>query len=324
MLKRISLFILCLFVNSIAFAHSFFVKATIDSTLLLIGEQAKITFEITQPRELQVQLPIFSDTIVRGLEIVERFANDTVVMEDYNQLQISQSYLVTSFDSALYYIPSFNFIADDTVLSNPLSIKVLSVPVDTTLHAIADIKPVYAPPFDWMLLVRIGIILVITALVALLIYWLVKVFKNRKVAEILEANEPQRPAHEIAIEQLTALKNEKLWQQNKIKEYHTQLVDILRVYITNRFGVSALEQTSMDLLGELVKLCSKEPYDILKQILILADLVKFAKWNPLPNENDKSMADAFAFVDATKELPVEEEQTEADGNSQLTDSESAK
>ncbi|HQC05062.1 MAG TPA: hypothetical protein PLB75_06205, partial [Paludibacteraceae bacterium] len=111
-------------------------KATIDSTLLLIGEQAKITFEITQPRELQVQLPIFSDTIVRGLEIVERFANDTVVMEDYNQLQISQSYLVTSFDSALYYIPSFNFIADDTVLSNPLSIKVLSVPVDTTLHAI--------------------------------------------------------------------------------------------------------------------------------------------------------------------------------------------
>jgi len=151
MLKRISLFILCLFVNSIAFAHSFFVKATIDSTLLLIGEQAKITFEITQPRELQVQLPIFSDTIVRGLEIVERFANDTVVMEDYNQLQISQSYLVTSFDSALYYIPSFNFIADDTVLSNPLSIKVLSVPVDTTLHAIADIKPVYAPPFDWML-----------------------------------------------------------------------------------------------------------------------------------------------------------------------------
>ncbi len=134
MLKRISLFILCLFVNSIAFAHSFFVKATIDSTLLLIGEQAKITFEITQPRELQVQLPIFSDTIVRGLEIVERFANDTVVMEDYNQLQISQSYLVTSFDSALYYIPSFNFIADDTVLSNPLSIKVLSVPVDTTLQ----------------------------------------------------------------------------------------------------------------------------------------------------------------------------------------------
>ena len=232
--------------------------------------------------------------------------------------------MVTSFDSALYYIPSFNFIADDTVLSNPLSIKVLSVPVDTTLHAIADIKPVYAPPFDWMLLVRIGIILVITALVALLIYWLVKVFKNRKVAEIPEANEPQRPAHEIAIEQLTALKNEKLWQQNKIKEYHTQLVDILRVYITNRFGVSALEQTSMDLLGELVKLCSKEPYDILKQILILADLVKFAKWNPLPNENDKSMADAFAFVDATKELPVEEEQTEVDGNSQSTDSESAK
>ncbi len=175
-----------------------------------------------------------------------------------------------------------------------------------------------------MLLVRIGIILVITSSVALLIYWLVKVFKNRKVAEIPEANEPQRPAHEIAIEQLTALKNEKLWQQNKIKEYHTQLVDILRVYITNRFGVSALEQTSMDLLGELVKLCSKEPYDILKQILILADLVKFAKWNPLPNENDKSMADAFAFVDATKELPVEEEQTEVDGNSQSTCSELGK
>lgn len=307
-MKRLYFSLLFLSLNCIVFANSFFVKATIDSTLLLIGEQAKLSFEITQPQTMTVKMPVFSNTIVNGLEIVERL-QDTVKLDGSDKIQINQSYVITSFDSALYYIPPFDFVADDTVKSNALSIKVLSVPVDTTQHAVTDIKPVYKPPFDWMLLLRVVFCVLLAALLGVLIYFLVKKLKHKNKPEEEGNKEPARPAHEVAIEQLTTLKKKKLWQQDKIKEYHTQLVDILRTYIENRFNINATEQTSGELLNELRPLFAQDAssYDILKRILSLADLVKFAKWNPFPEENDKSMTDAFVFVEATKEPEVSAE-----------------
>ena len=312
--------ITCVLTSSLLQAQPTTVSATMDSTILLVGEQTRLTFTVAQMRDRQVCAPVFSDTIVSGLEIVERLPLDTQLADD-GLLLVSQSYVLTSFDSALYFIDAQPFVdGADTLYSNPLSLKVVSIPVDTAQHAIADIKPVYAPPFDWplfWLIVLITLGVVALAVIGFFVYRYVK----RHAAPSAEVAEPQdlRPAHEIALERLDAIKAEKLWQQNRAKEYHTQLTDVVRDYIARRFGICAVEQTSAEILAGIQPELSgqKTVYADLKTLLTTSDLVKFAKYKPLVSEDEKSLALAYQFVEATKEVaPDADTQTVAESSNE--------
>lgn len=286
-------------------AQTFSVSAVIDSTVLYVGEQTKITFEWSQLKNAKVQAPLFSDTIVSGLEVVERLPVDTISNGETGLL-IKQSYLVTSFDSALLFIPPQPFILDkDTQYTNPLSLKVVSIPVDTTQQAIADIKPVYKPPFNWPLFWQIvWIQLVVIAFIVLGI-WLYRRYKKQHVAKDEETEvQDTRPAHEIALERLNEIRQEKLWQKGRPKDYHTQLTDVLRDYIRRRFEINATEQTSAEVLQALQPYLKeqKEAFALLQNILQLADLVKFAKYSPLIEEDEKSLSRAYNFVENTKQV----------------------
>lgn len=312
--------ITCVLTSSLLQAQPTTVSATMDSTILLVGEQTRLTFTVAQMRDRQVCAPVFSDTIVSGLEIVERLPLDTQLADD-GLLLVSQSYVLTSFDSALYFIDAQPFVdGADTLYSNPLSLKVVSIPVDTAQHAIADIKPVYAPPFDWplfWLIVLITLGVVALAVIGFFVYRYVK----RHAAPSAEVAEPQdlRPAHEIALERLDVIKAEKLWQQNRDKEYHTQLTDVVRDYIARRFGICAVEQTSAEILAGIQPELSgqKTVYADLKTLLTTSDLVKFAKYKPLVSEDEKSLALAYQFVEATKEVaPDADTQTVAESSNE--------
>ena len=312
--------ITCVLTSGLLQAQPTTVSATMDSTILLVGEQTRLTFTVAQMRGRQVCAPVFSDTIVSGLEIVERLPLDTQLADD-GLLLVSQSYVLTSFDSALYFIDAQPFVdGADTLYSNPLSLKVVSIPVDTAQHAIADIKPVYAPPFDWplfWLIVLITLGVVALAVIGFFVYRYVK----RHAAPSAEVAEPQdlRPAHEIALERLDVIKAEKLWQQNRAKEYHTQLTDVVRDYIARRFGICAVEQTSAEILAGIQPELSEQKtvYADLKTLLTTSDLVKFAKYKPLVSEDEKSLALAYQFVEATKEVaPDADAQTVAESSNE--------
>ena len=312
--------ITCVLTSSLLQAQPTTVSATMDSTILLVGEQTRLTFTVAQMRDRQVCAPVFSDTIVSGLEIVERLPLDTQLADD-GLLLVSQSYVLTSFDSALYFIDAQPFVdGADTLYSNPLSLKVVSIPVDTAQHAIADIKPVYAPPFDWPLFWLIVLITLGVAALAVIGFFVYRYVK-RHAAPSAEVAEPQdlRPAHEIALERLDVIKAEKLWQQNRDKEYHTQLTDVVRDYIARRFGICAVEQTSAEILAGIQPELSgqKTVYADLKTLLTTSDLVKFAKYKPLVSEDEKSLALAYQFVEATKEVaPDADAQTVAESSNE--------
>ena len=312
--------ITCVLTSGLLQAQPTTVSATMDSTILLVGEQTRLTFTVAQMRDRQVCAPVFSDTIVSGLEIVERLPLDTQLADD-GLLLVSQSYVLTSFDSALYFIDAQPFVdGSDTLYSNPLSLKVVSIPVDTAQHAIADIKPVYAPPFDWPLFWLIVLITLGVAALAVIGFFVYRYVK-RHAAPSAEVAEPQdlRPAHEIALERLDVIKAEKLWQQNRAKEYHTQLTDVVRDYIARRFGICAVEQTSAEILAGIQPALSgqKTVYADLKTLLTTSDLVKFAKYKPLVSEDEKSLALAYQFVEATKEVaPDADAQTVAESSNE--------
>lgn len=281
------------------------VSAAMDSTILLVGEQTKLTLEVAQPSGAAVAMPLIGDTLVPGLEVVERLPLDTQRVSD-DGLLVRQSYLLTAFDSALFFVDGLPFVCGgDTLYSAPMSLKVVTVPVDTAQHAIADIKPVYAPPFDWPLFWTIVIVVFGAAAVAVGGYFLYRYLQKRKrTATDGDEAEPQdlRPAHVIALERLDGIRNEKIWQQGRSKEYHTQLTDVVRDYIARRFGISAAEQTSAEILARIQPALKgqKDAMADLKSLLTVSDLVKFAKYKPLVNEDEKSLALAYRFVEATK------------------------
>ncbi len=297
-------------------AQNITATAKIDSTMMWIGNQTRLWFEISQQKNQKVVFPIFSDTIVGGLELVEPVKLDTTQSPD-GQLIVSQSYLVTAFEDSLFYIPSYPFVVDgDTVWSKSLSLKVVQpFQIDTASNKIADIKPVLNTKFYWKGLLKNILIGLIIIIVLLIIFFIIRKFVQKKPIFEKMNDEPELPPYQIAITKLEKIKNEKLWQQNRIKEYHTELTDVLREYIERTFEIQSLEMTSEEIIQQLVhlKFESKQAYQALQQILKLADLVKFAKWNPTIDEHELSLNNSFLFVNETKiEEPeiAENEETE--------------
>ncbi len=295
---------LCCVLGGAVRAQDFSVAASIDSSFLFIGEQAGLTFEVEQPQGERIQLPLFSDSIVSGIELVERVTPDTTLLEG-GRMRVQHKFVITSFDTALYYIPPFAIYNDrgDTLESNPLSLKVFTVDVDAEQYQVADIKPIYEPPFDWKGFFLIVLYVVLALLVAFGIYWLVRRYVQKKPVFAAEKPEHERPAHEVALEMLDAIRDEKRWERGEAKPYYTELTDVLRIYIVKRYGVNAMESTSDEILMMLRAFdIKRETLLSLKTLFELSDLVKFAKWQPMLDDYLKSLTAAYAFVNDTKEV----------------------
>ena len=298
------LFILLVsFVHSNLWAQKITVNARLDSTVMWIGNQTHLTFEISQQPRQKVGMPVFSDSIIGGLELVEPVKIDTLKSPD-GHILVKQHYLVTDFKDSLLYIPPFPFVLNgDTVWSKSLSLKVVQpFKIDTASNAIADIKPVFQPKFNWSNL--LFIVLLVLAIHGIIILLLFIYRKYLKKSPVLDSKEMKLllPPHVVALSELDRLKQDKPWQQGRSKEYHTELTDIIREYIERVFSVNSMEMTSEEILDHLRNLKSeqKTAYSGLNQILKLADLVKFAKWNPTPDEHELSLSNAYLFVNQTK------------------------
>jgi hypothetical protein len=113
---------------------------------------------------------------------------------------------------------------------------------------------------------------------------------------------------------LTSLKNEKLWKKGEVKAYQSTLTYIVREYLENRFEVPALENTTDEILRSLKNTDLSQDWEgKLREMLQMADLVKFAKAQPQADFHDKMMNYAEDFVYKTKKIEIsKEEETEND------------
>ena len=280
------------------------VSATLDSTTLFIGDQTDLHLRAIGEVGEQVTMPVLDKELIPGVEIVDRTIVDTLSLKD-GRVQYDQYLTVTSFEDSLFYIAPLPFVSgDDTVWSDGLTLNVVQpFEMDTTDMAITDIKGVYKAPIWWWGIFRWVLLAVLLAGVGVAGYYLITYLQRRKLEEAgnVVMTEPLRPAEEVALEKLDAIKEKKIWQQGQVKEYYTQLTDVVREYIARRFEVSSVEQTSDETLRDIRPLLSerKDLYDQLRKMLTLADLVKFAKWSTTPDENELSLRNAYTFVKET-------------------------
>lgn len=302
--KRIVVFLMmCLiFASNFVLAQGITVNAKTDTNAILIGQQFHISLEASYPKNSNASWFMVPDSIGK-LQIVERGKIDTIANAAI--LQLRQSITVTGFDSGMYTIPPFQLAyrnANDTTTyfasTNPLAITINTVAVDTTKE-IRDIKGPIEVPYTFADFLPYIIALLLAGLLAYGIYYYIKKSREKTVVPVKYV--PKRPAHEIALEDLIKLRDEKVWQQGNIKDYHTRVTDIVRTYIERRFKINALEFTTNELMSSLaMKSLNDDLRSKLNFTLTLADMVKFAKGNPLPDEHEQTMSNSIAFIEATK------------------------
>ncbi|MGL5938189.1 MAG: hypothetical protein ACRCY5_05635 [Phocaeicola sp.] len=278
------------------------VDASIDSLTLLIGEQAKVKLEISLDADKTLQLPFIKDTLVKGVEVLEVSPADTQYINERKRMLITQEYTITSFDSALYYLPPMEVLVNnEPYRSKALALKVYSIPVDTLnaegFFGPKDIRQISITWADVSTMILLSLLMI--ALGALGYYLFMRWIDNKPIIRKIKV-EPKIPPHQLALSEIERIKEDKALRTNDPKAYYTILTDVLRTYMEERFGFNALEMTSSEIIEHLKKIKEKETVKELMYLFQTADLVKFAKHAPLMNENDMNLVNAVEFINETK------------------------
>lgn len=313
--------VLLLFISVESQAQKATVRVTVEPSEIMIGEQAVVNLEVIAPIGRTIMFPVYEDTIVSGIEVLGMLPTDTTMSE---VMKLNQRYIITSFDSTLYHVPFMPILdGQDTLKSNDFGLKVMSPELsDTTLAYLDKLKKqetdsidfvqlgirepyadaVLKAPFVWKdYLDYILYILIAFLVFALIAIGVLLYVKKRNKGYYFKPKEVI-PPHIIALKALEELKSRQLCQQGLEKEYYTHVSDIIRDYIDQRYHIDAPEMISEDIIDAVRRVTEgKSVADNLAQILRTADLVKFAKYIPFPDENDLTYVNATLFVNQTKE-----------------------
>lgn len=285
-----------------ASAQNVSVEAKIDSMVIMIGQQAHMSVSVTARKGAKIVFPSYkrSQYCVPGVEVLDASTADTSEVDGC--LKVSKTYTLTSFDEKLYSLGGVSVKVDGkNYKSNPLALKVLTVDVDT-LHADKFFPPkdVQDNPFswaEWSPMFWLSFIMLIAC--AAMAYLVIRLKQNKPIITHIRIVK-KVPPHQKAMKEMEKLRNEHLASSDDQKEYYTLLTDTLRRYIKERFGFNAMEMTSSEILYNLRESGDKKMLDELQELFQTADLVKFAKYSTLLNENDMNLVNAVNFIDQTK------------------------
>lgn len=292
-------------------AQTFQAKAVLDSNRILIGDQIHVDFTVTVPQNAAFIVPSVTQEALSGsgIDLVGSSAVDTTI--NGQNVSYHQQWTITAFDSGAYVFPSIPVLSPDSQLlaqSQALPFFVNTVAVDTTA-AIRDIKGIAKVPLTFKeVLPYLLIGLAAAAVIALLVWFILKHESKSKPKKKVVKAKPKVKPHITALKELEKLKVKKLWQNGQVKQYYSELTDILRTYIDGRYDINAMEMISSDILKELEgKDLPQQLRKELEQTLGIADLVKFAKMEPLPDDHDRCFKQAVNFVHETAEKELKTE-----------------
>lgn len=286
----------------------------VDTNMIVIGDRIHFKFLVNKPNNIKVEFPQLNDTIVKGLEILEKKPLDSLETEK-GWRQFTQEYVATSFDTGVYHIPSFEFTVkgknfDNVVRSKEFYVGVVSFAVDTE-KGFFDIMLPIDTPLSFKEILPYIYWAIAAAMLILLIVMLWRKFR-KKEAVFVKKEKPKDPPHLIALSDLDKIKKDSLWQKGRVKEYYTRVTEVLRVYLEDQFGINALEKITTEIVDDVKNepLISDVLTAKLEDILVRADFVKFAKAEPLPDENHKTITDAYEIVTKSRKAYIDKKQRE--------------
>ena len=301
-MKRFT-FLIVLITSALKLSAQVQVEASIDSIQIFVGEQVHVTLSATAKEQSKVEFPQFKPTeyITPGIEVLG--AEELESKEQDNGFVTRQMvYTMTSFDDTLYYIPPMKVKIDGKPYeSKSLALKVLTIEVDTTnVDQFFGPKDVQDNPFqwsDWSLSFWLSVLMLV--LLAVIYYLYLRLRDNKPIITHIRIVKRLLP-HQKALQQIEQIKADKMVASENSKEYYTKLTDTIRKYIEERYGFSAMEMTSSEIIDHLMATQDESALSELRHLFLTADLVKFAKYSTLINENDANLVNAIDFINQTK------------------------
>lgn len=292
------------------------VEARIVPDSIGIGDTFTLEIDVERDQVQVTEFPLYEND--DKLEVVQSLPVDTLSREG-RRLRLRKRYVMQAFSEGRYNLgrPGVLYadknIVDTLWARDSLYLQVATFQIDSTSQSIYDVKPQWNLPFrfgevsgyaKWGAL---ALVLLLAAAYALKRYL---ESRGKRLGDLFRPSPPQ-PPHVVAIKALEALHHQKLWQNNKHKQYYSALTDILRTYVAARWGFGAMEMTSDEIIEAMraEELPDKARMD-LTAILRDADLVKFAKATPEAEQNEADYLKAYYFVEETKVAEAEEETEE--------------
>ena len=320
-MKRLFLLSLLLAQTAVAQIDTPRVMARVEPDSVFIGDRFDYVIEIEKDLVQVVEFPEFIAPPSGAVELIEEYPVDTLLQEG-RRLQLRKRYRLAAFEEGILNMGVGGVLfADKNILDtlyarDSVYLKVATFAIDSTSQSIYDLKPQYTLRFrvaeiKGYLLWGVLLFLLLGAGFYALMRYLDA--RGKRLGDLFKPAPPE-PPHVVAIKALEALHHQKLWQNDRHKLYYSLLTDILRTYIAGRWGVSAMEMTTDEIIEAMrtLDLPEKARMDLIS-ILRDGDLVKFAKFTPEADQNEGDYTRAYYFVEETKPVEVQPDE-EADEN----------
>jgi len=314
MQKKITVILLSLFLSASGFAQTHVAQAKLDTSNVQIGDHIQLTISLQTDEKNTVIFPVLSDTMDSKITFISVSRLDTISDRRNTIRTYTRTFTVTIFEPGEYRFPPLPFLIRTPseqefteVLTNAVTVTVVKPEVDLEA-GIKDIKSVWRIPLTFREILPYLLILLALALLTVAGIYVYRKWKNKEPIFVF-APKPVIPAHVEALENLEKLRLKQLWQNNLVKEYYTELTDILRIYTEKGLHIHAVEMTSDEFIEAIENSdleTKSELLTILRNTLPTADLVKFAKASPLADEHDRCFKDVKQFIEITIPKEVEE------------------
>ena len=270
----------------------------VDSLNMLIGDQQSLEFTVTSPAGIN-PADIHTE-FVDTCSFLEIINQSTWTRTEENQKTIQlKTIRFGIFDEGHFVIPAcYTLVGNDTLWTYPIPIDVRGIEPDST--GLMPIKGIIREKTSW----TDYMIYILGTLAVILVYILYRLYKKQQAKKVKSTELPppvKLLPHEIALQKLTVLKQNRLWEQGEVKEFHVQLTYILREYLENRFLIPALESTTVEIERDVKRLGLSQDQNVqIHNLLHVADWVKFARGNPEENANSLAIDQAITLVQQTQ------------------------
>ena len=289
-------------------------KSVLSRDSILIGDQIewKIPVRISEGEDYYIERP--DEPVAPGVETIKGFHIDTLSFRR-GKLEVEGRMTLTAFDSGSYFLPPVIVHIErsdgsvDTLFYDGPILDVNTIQIDTATFVPFDIKGQIKYPVTFSEILLWGGIV----LIAIAVIWFIVCFVKRAKEGRSFFGRPivKDPPHIVALRSLEKIRGQKLWQNNRHKQFYTAVTDTLRKYISDRYDITAMEQTSNEMFEELKdKEIDPQLMERLRELFTTADFVKFAKHTPSIGENEEAIPTAVRFVNATFLQEIEKEKEE--------------
>lgn len=306
-MKKLTIVVLLTLTN-LFYSQGISIKNSTDKQKYLIGDYIYYSIEMTYPEEYKVSIPKIQDSI-KQLEYLK--TEKPLKEKKEKKIFLNQKFVFSKYEPDTLIIPSFKIElvekkSNKKVIVSTSEIEIIITALDVKdTKDIVDVKAPIKVPFDWWLVLYL--LLISLALISVLFFvwkkWIKKKIHPEHEEKIV------LPPDIIALNSLSELENKRLWQQGKIKEFHTEITSIIRKYFEDAFLFNALEMTSAEIIDEIKKNERlKMIENILDKFFENADMVKFAKFQPLPSVNEEMLVQAYDIVNKTRNQTLQNEE----------------